>query len=55
LDRIFDVYGSFGLPVPITIHLGRDFVDDYIDFLIKSGHIQATGVSGQDLAFHKAK
>lgn len=52
-DRILDMYGAFGLPVPIRIHLGRDFVDDYIDYLIKSGHVQATGVSGKDMIFHK--
>lgn len=54
LGRVLDIYGAIGLPVPIRLHLGRDFVDDYIDYLIKSGHVNATGVSGHDMKFHKA-
>ena len=52
---VLEVYGAIGLPVPIRIHLGHDFVDDYIDYLLKSGHVNATGVSGQNMTFHKAK
>lgn len=53
--RVLDIYGAFGFPVPIRIHLGRDFVDDYIDYLTKSGHVNSSGVSGHDMTFHKAK
>jgi hypothetical protein len=55
LDRVLELYGSIGFPVPIKIHFGRDFVDDYIDYLTKSGHVNATGVSGHDMTFHRAK
>lgn len=53
--RILEMYGAIGLPVPIRIYLGREFVDDYIDYLLKSGHLLATGVSGRDMIFHKVK
>ncbi len=55
LDRVFDFYGAIGLPAPINIHLGHDFFDDYIDYLTKSGHVNATGISGHDMTFHKVK
>jgi len=48
-----EVYGALGFPVPVKIRLGRDFIDDYIDYLVKSGYIKATGVSGRDMIFHK--
>jgi hypothetical protein len=53
LQRAIDLYGAIGLPVPLRIHLGRDFVDDYIDYLSKSGYIKTTGVSGHNMVFHK--
>ncbi|WP_147126984.1 hypothetical protein [Shimia ponticola] len=52
---ILEMYGAIGLPVPIRIYLGREFVDDYIDYLLKSGHLYATGVSGTNMVFHKVK
>ena len=52
---VFGIYEKIGLPVPIRIHLGRDFVDDYIDYLTKTGHVNTIGVSGHDMTFHKAK
>lgn len=55
MNRIFGFYETIGLLVPTRIHLGRDFVDEYIDYLLKSGHVKATGVSGQDMIFHKVK
>lgn len=55
MQRVLELYGTIGLPVPIRIRLGSDFLEDYIDYLTKSGHIRTTGVSARDMAFHKAK
>lgn len=54
LSRVLEIYGALGVPVPVRIHLGYRFADDYIDYLIKSGRITTTGTSGNDMMVHKA-
>lgn len=54
-NRFLKLCGALGFPVPIRINLGRDFVEEYTDYLLKSGHVTATGVSGHDMIFHKTR
>jgi len=55
IGRALDMYGAIGMPVPVRIHLGRGFTDDYIDFLIKAGHIKPSGTSGRDMVIHRSE
>lgn len=52
--QILDALRKIGLLAPREIDLGRDFVDDYIEYLLKSGHVKVTGISGKDMRFYKA-
>lgn len=52
-DGILEFYEFLGIPIFNRIYLGPDFIDNYIDYLIKLEHVKASGISGNNMMFHK--
>ena len=53
-SQVLEIYAALGVPLPVRIYLDHQFTDDYIDYLIKSGKITASGTSEMDMIIHKA-
>ena len=55
LERTLDVYAAIGFPILPSLMLSIDFVEDYIDFLIRSDHVATHGKSGRNLLITRKK
>ncbi|MEP2735361.1 MAG: hypothetical protein ABJP34_03605 [Erythrobacter sp.] len=53
IQRIRELYATVGLPLVVRPTVDTNFVDEYIDFMLKSGNLMTSGSSGLDLQYRK--